>query len=134
MVNTSSSTLTKAEEASKDNKATTVILLRRNNPTMTNVSVAKTAGCSQTYSSKIWSDYMKVTGKATKTRHKTNSASAAPTKPKKRILAKRATTMSTSAAAPSTEQILNARNAMQGIIHSVGECAAKNILSDVMAK
>lgn len=132
MVNTSIQTLTK--ESSKDNKATKVIQLRMDNPTMTNVSVAKTVGCSQTYSSKIWSDYMKAKGKTTKTRGKAKSASATPTKAKKRISAKKATTTDSLASVPNTEQILKARGDMACIVSRVGACAAKALLSDVTAK
>lgn len=128
MVNTSIQTLTKAEEASKDNKATKVIQLRMDNPTMTNVNVAKTVGCSQTYSSKIWSDYMKAKGKTTKTRGKAKSASAAPAKAKKRISAKKATTMTSSATTPSAEQILTAYDDMKCLVGRVGPCAAAHLL------
>ena len=129
MVNTSISTLTKAEDASKDNKATKVIQLRMDNPTMTNVNVAKTVGCSQTYSSKIWSDYMKAKGKVTKTRSKAKSASAAPAKAKKRITAARkATTTAPSATTHSAEQILAAYDDMKCLVGRVGPCAAAHLL------
>tara|TARA_B100000745_G_scaffold178439_1_gene116878 strand:+ start:340 stop:747 length:408 start_codon:yes stop_codon:yes gene_type:complete len=127
MVNTSISTLTKAEDVSKGNKATKVVQLRMDNPTMTNVNVAKTVGCSQTYSSKIWSDYMKAKGNATKTQSKTKSA--APAKAKKRITAARkATTTAPSATTHSAEQILTAYDDMKCLVNRVGPCAATHLL------
>ena len=131
MVNKSTETPMKAEEATKNNKATMVVQLRMGNPEMTNVDVAKQAGCSQTYSSKIWSDYMKAKGNTTKPRRKAKNAAPIPTKVKRVTANRKATTTTSSSNATSVKEILNARAAMQSIVDGVGGCAAKNLLEDV---
>ena len=123
------------EEAPKSNKAARVIQLRADNPTMTNVSVANKVGCSQTYSSKIWSDYMKATGKTTNTRRTAKNAPATTTKPQK-ITAKRkaTTTNSTSSTLADTSAVLKARRDMACIVSRVGASAAKTLLTDVTSE
>jgi len=116
-------------EDSKSNKATRVIQLRTDNPNMTNVNVADEVGCSQTYSSKIWSDHMKSKGKTTKTRRTTKDAPAASNKPQK-ITAKRKATTSNGLADAAT--ILKARHDMACIVSRVGPSAAETLLSDIV--
>ena len=118
----------KVAEGPKNNKATRVIQLRMDNPNMTNVKVADKIGCSQTYSSKIWSDHMKTKGKTTKTRRKATNASVASIKPQKVTAKRKATTMATSEAVPSAEQILTAYDDMKCLVNRVGPCAATHLL------
>ena len=116
-------------EAPKSNKATKVIQLRTDNPNMTNVNVASEVGCSQTYSSKIWSDYMKSKGKTTKTRRTAKNTAVAATKPQ-RITAKRKATTANGLADAAT--ILKARHDMACIVSRVGASAAETLLSDIV--
>jgi len=124
-------------ETAKDNKATKVIQLRTDDPSMSNVNVAKSVGCSQTYSSKIWSDYTKGTNSGMKTskekvvktsrKRKSTSTAKAP-----KITAKRkATTTSTLSATPNAEQILTAYDDMKCLVNRVGSCAAAHLLKRV---
>ena len=124
-------------ETSKDNKAAKVIKSRTDNPDWSNVKVAESVGCSQTYSSKIWSDYTKGTNsnmktskeKATKTSRKPKSTSTAKAS---KITAKRkATTTSTLSDTPSAEQILTAYDDMKCLVNRVGSCAATHLLKRV---
>ena len=121
------------EEAPKSNKAAKVIQLRGDNPTMTNVSVANKVGCSQTYSSKIWSDHMKATGKATKARRTAKNAPATKEKSQKVTAKRKATTTNSSASGlpATTSAILNARRDMACIVDRLGASAAQALLSDV---
>jgi len=114
-------------EDPKSNKATGVIQLRMDNPNMTNVKVADKIGCSQTYSSKIWSDYMKSKGKTTKTRRKATNASVDSIKPQK-ITAKRKATTTATSITLSAEQILAAYDDMKCLVDRVGLYTAGHLL------
>ena len=119
-------------EVKKNNKAARIIQLRADNPGMTNVKVAETVGCSQTYSSKIWSDHMKANGKG-KTTTKSRKARTVTRKAKKQTTTtapRKATTTSTSA----TEAFIADRRAIACMVSRLGSCAVKSLVADVTSE
>ena len=121
-----------SNKSAKNNKAARIIQLRANSPGITNVKVAETVGCSQTYSSKIWSDHMKANGKG-KTTTKSRKARTVPRKAKKQTTTtapRKATTTSTSA----TEAFIADRRAIACMVSRLGSCAVKSLVADVTAE
>ena len=121
-----------SDMSNKNNKAARIIQLRANSPGITNVKVAETVGCSQTYSSKIWSDHMKANGKGKTTKSRKTRTVTRKAKKQTTTTAPRKATTTTSTSA--TEAFIADRRAIACMVSRLGSCAVKSLVADVTAE
>ena len=121
-----------SNKSAKNNKAARIIQLRANSPGITNVKVAETVGCSQTYSSKIWSDHMKANGKGKTTKSRKTRTVTRKAKKQTTTTAPRKATTTTSTSA--TEAFIADRRAIACMVSRLGSCAVKSLVADVTSE
>ena len=120
-----------SNKSAKNNKAARIIQLRANSPGITNVKVAETVGCSQTYSSKIWSDHMKANGKGKTTKSRKTRTATPKVKRRTTTAARKATTTTTTTGAVDYAAVMQDRRTIACMVSRIGACAVKSIIADV---